>query len=451
MEPVLIYCLKVNLALALFYLFYRICFEGDTFLGLRRFLLLAFYPVAFLYPFVDITTWLIKQPQMSDLIQLYESSVYPVVSPFLGSISVLSTIDTVKDEGSQSISDILFISGIVVYLTGVLIFFLRNMAEVGYVFHLLFTRERKRINGIRICVLPDKEEPFSFLRWVFISGKNDREDRWRKVWLHECMHVRQFHSLDVLLSQSVIMLCWINPFAWWLKKEICINHEFLADRGVICNGANKKEYQYYLIGMDRTGTAAAELYNYFSVLPLKKRIIMLNKKQTRCIGQLKGLLFIPLVAVLLVSNHMGAMTRIASDVLEKNLPESFVNPVLPVLQDSLKKETVKADSVNSKIHTIVDKCAEFSGGQGALYTFINKTMKYPPEALKDSIAGRVVIEFVVNTDGSLCDIKLLKSRHKLLDDEAVRIVKAMPKWKPGENEGKPVRSRFTLPLNFTLK
>lgn len=294
MTPVLLYYLKVNLALALFYLFYRLCFGRDTFLGLRRFLLLAFYPVAFLYPLVDVSYWLTRQPQVSDLVQLYELSVYPVVYPLLG------TMDMVNEGNVRNISDVLFLLGIAIYLSGVLMLIFRGITEMGYIFRLLLTGDKKNIAGIRVCSLPGGQEPFSFLRWIFISSQDNRNDRWKKIWLHERAHVRQLHSLDVLLSQFVIVFCWINPFAWLLKKEICMNHEFLADREVIRSGADKKEYQYCLIGMEHTVTAAAELYNYFSVLPLKKRIIMLNKKQTRCIGRVKSLLFIPLVAVLLV-------------------------------------------------------------------------------------------------------------------------------------------------------
>ena len=440
MEPILIYYLKVNIALALFYMFYRLCFRQDTFLELRRFLLIVFYPVAFLYPFIDISSWLVNQPQVTDLVQLYESSVYPVVSPFLNTMSM------VNDGGVWDISDILFFSGISVYMAGVMVLIFRRASEMKNILYLLFNGERRIVNGMHICYLPHGQEPFSFFKWIFIQPGDDSDDRWKKILLHEKTHISQRHSLDVLLGQFVFIFCWINPFAWLLKKEICMNHEFLADRGVIYSGADKKEYQYYLIGIEHKITAAAELYNYFSVLPLKKIIIMLNKKRTRCIGKMKGLLLIPLVTALLVCTHMGAMARMVSDVVGKSLPDIKVSTVFPASRDSIKPEAKEGP-----VFTIVAESPEFPGGMEALCAFINKTMKYPKEAVEKKIEGRVVVDFIVNKDGSLSDIKLTKSVNKLLDDEAIRIVKAMPKWEPGKQDGKIVRSRFALPIRFTLK
>lgn len=99
----------------------------------------------------------------------------------------------------------------------------------------------------------------------------------------------------------------------------------------------------------------------------------------------------------------------------------------------------------------VDKLPEFPGGMQAMMTFLRKEIKYPQQCAQQGIEGRSHVTFVVNKKGKLTKIKVMKSAgHKLLDKEAIRAVKAMPKWIPGEHEGKTVSVRMTLPVSFKL-
>ncbi len=97
-----------------------------------------------------------------------------------------------------------------------------------------------------------------------------------------------------------------------------------------------------------------------------------------------------------------------------------------------------------------DVQAEFEGGQQALMTWLSQNMQYPEEAQKDNAQGRVIVSFIVNKDGSIDEVKVMKSIHPALDEEAVRVVKSMPKWTPGKKEGKPVRVRYSLPISFRM-
>lgn len=142
---------------------------------------------------------------------------------------------------------------------------------------------------------------------------------------------------------------------------------------------------------------------------------------------------------------MGAMACVASDVLEENLSETVVSAVLPALQD-----TVKTDTEDNTVYKLTDTPAEYPGGEEAINAFINKTMRYPLKAIEEGIQGKVVLKFIINKDGSLSDIKVEKSVHKLLDDEAIRLAKAMSKWEPARQKGKIVRSYFSFPLRFQL-
>ncbi|MBR6974904.1 MAG: TonB family protein [Bacteroidales bacterium] len=97
-----------------------------------------------------------------------------------------------------------------------------------------------------------------------------------------------------------------------------------------------------------------------------------------------------------------------------------------------------------------DVQAEFEGGQQALMTWLSQNMQYPEEAQKDNAQGRVIVSFIVNKDGSIDEVKVMKSIHPALDEEAARVVKSMPKWTPGKKDGKPVRVRYSLPISFRM-
>ena len=108
------------------------------------------------------------------------------------------------------------------------------------------------------------------------------------------------------------------------------------------------------------------------------------------------------------------------------------------------------DENNEAIFSVVENEPEFPGGVEALYKFISKNVVYPKKALKNGIEGKVVVEFVIEANGSVTKVKVFKSVNPDLDKEAVRVVSMMPKWKPGSQGGKNVRSRFRIPINFQL-
>ena len=105
---------------------------------------------------------------------------------------------------------------------------------------------------------------------------------------------------------------------------------------------------------------------------------------------------------------------------------------------------------NDMVFDVVEVMPQFPGGQIAMLKYIMENMKYPEQAMKEGIQGRVAVRFIVEKDGSISDVKPILSVHPLLDKEAVRVVKSMPKWSPGKQNGKPVRVRFNVPVMFKL-
>lgn len=105
---------------------------------------------------------------------------------------------------------------------------------------------------------------------------------------------------------------------------------------------------------------------------------------------------------------------------------------------------------NDMVFDVVEVMPQFPGGQIAMLQYLMKNIKYPEQAVKEGIQGRVTVRFIVEKDGSISDVKPVLSVHPLLNKEAVRVVESMPKWTPGKHNGKPVRVRFNLPVMFKL-
>lgn len=112
---------------------------------------------------------------------------------------------------------------------------------------------------------------------------------------------------------------------------------------------------------------------------------------------------------------------------------------------------IHSEAQNDKVYEVVEVMPEFPGGMPALLEYMSNGLKYPKEAEKQKIEGRVIVSFIVEKDGSIVEVQTMKAVHPLLDKEAVRLVSAMPKWKPGKHNGSPVRVSFALPINFKLE
>ena len=110
----------------------------------------------------------------------------------------------------------------------------------------------------------------------------------------------------------------------------------------------------------------------------------------------------------------------------------------------------KFKETDDEVFTIVENMPEFPGGQEALYQFLAKNVVYPPEAKKNGIQGRVFVNFTVGKDGVVRDVKIVRGVHKLLDEEAMRVIKAMPNWNPGTQKGIAVAVSYNLPINFVF-
>lgn len=173
---------------------------------------------------------------------------------------------------------------------------------------------------------------------------------------------------------------------------------------------------------------------------------MMNKKRTKEIGRTKYLMFLPLAALLMIVSNIETVARttekFAADVMENVAPEMTTSP-LPVVQDTV--------DISNAVFEIVEVMPVFPGGMSALMKYIGENIKYPEEAKKKNMQGRVYVAFIVNQDGSISDTRIIRGASPLLDAEALRVIGSMPKWKPGMQKGKAVRVQYSVPVVFSLK
>ncbi|MDE6347936.1 MAG: TonB family protein [Bacteroides sp.] len=533
----LAYFLKVNVAIALFYAFYRLFFYKDTFFSWRRTALLCFFAVSAAVPLLNIQTWITEQEPMVAMADLYATTVLP---EFTLETEVAST------DWRSLIREY---AGILYWGVAALLA-LRFMIQLAGIIRLACQCRQVRIAGVNVHLLPQADGPFSFFRWIFVHPSSHTEEELSEILTHEQTHARQWHSIDVIISELACIFCWFNPFAWLMKREIRTNLEYMADARVLEHGYDSKTYQYHLLGLSHQ-KAAATIYNSFNVLPLKKRIKMMNKKRTREIGRTKYLMFLPLAALLMIVSNIEAVARttkeIAAEVIEavdtrmeqavaeapalQAVPQpeqdtqyvtykgkvvdkdgkpvadmevfsdmkkmkgkaitkadgSFEISVLPdapvvfqygkgdkarvfafsrtnlpkdkenwtVVYDESRWHEIQpmepTDTPDNPVFEVVEKMPEFpEGGMPKLMAYLAKNIRYPEKAQKEGTQGRVTVQFIVEKDGSISHVKPLRGVQPELDAEAVRVISSMPKWKPGTQRGEAVRVRYTVPVVFRL-
>lgn len=425
----MLYLLQVNVGLILFYALYKLVCTRDTFFRSRRFILIVSLVLPFILPFIDVREWLESRDRMIMLTHFDYSAVLPEI--------------VVGSEAAETGNRVFVLSEWIgyLYLAGVVALLVRLAVQAFSLYRLIVRMPEKEINGVCVKCLNDPSGPFSFFGWIFMNPAAVKEDEISEILTHEMAHVKQHHSVDVLLAEMVSICCWMNPFAWLLKREVRLNLEFLADRKVMEAGFATKSYQYHLLGLAYNHKYG--LSNNFNFSHLKQRIIMMNKKKSNAAGHIKYALFVLPAFALLVAGNISC-SQDASQT--EDAKEEVVAPVSPEAKEAPADSTAKEE-----VFMVAEQMPEYPGGMKEMLKFLQENVKYPENAMKNNVQGRVIVQFVVEKDGTPTEFKVLRSVDPDLDAEALRVMKAMPKWKPGMQKGQVVRVKFTVPVSFKLQ
>ena len=178
--------------------------------------------------------------------------------------------------------------------------------------------------------------------------------------------------------------------------------------------------------------------------PFNKLMSMKNRQKTNSFAGYKYLLFVPLAFALVFMTSCKRKTKVQEQVMEGTKVEVKAETGEDTAQ-------IKNAEPSDKAYEVVEQMPTFKGGDAALMKYLSENIKYPEAAEKAGEQGRVVVNFIVEKDGAVSNVKVVRSVTPTLDAEAVRVIKAMPKWVPGKQDGKFVRVKYNVPVSFRLQ
>ena len=461
-----VYILKSSVCLAAFYLFYRLLLSRETFHRFNRVALLSILLLSCLLPLVEVTVE--KQTEVHQTMMTLEQ--------WLMLADMMNTAEAM-DLQAEEVTVTWIQVALLVYLAGILFFALRNGYSLLKLGGLLKSGRKENLSkytgdGEKVTLIVHEHDiaPFSWMKYIVIS-KKDLDENGREILIHELAHIQNRHSWDLLVADICIFFQWFNPASWLLKQELQNIHEYEADETVIEKGVDAKQYQLLLI-KKAVGTRLYSMANSFNHSKLKKRITMMLKEKSNPWAKLKYLYMLPVAAIAVTAFARPEISETAEEIsavkvndltaiveakVTKTIEEAV--QVSTVLKDTAKPVEVKyipaevGDKLQgSPVFEMVEQMPEFpGGGMSAALEYIQKNMQYPESAKENGTQGRVTVQFVVDKAGNVTEPKVLRPVDKELDAEAIRLVKSMPKWKPGMQKGQAVAVKFTMPVLFRLE
>jgi len=417
-------------SLTIFTLVYVLFLRRETFFLLNRIYLMAAVFFSVLLPFVHITG-----SNAMPSVMLDEVTVTAIRYQ-----NLLQTVTVYGNRLSGAIEQTIQSIGLIrlIYLSGTLIFVIVFLYRLAQVTALILNNKSEVKNGIRIVKINRDTTPFSFFRFIFIN-RNDADNPGMKEMLsHEMEHARQGHSFDVLILELLTIFQWFNPFIWLLKRSVRENHEFLADHGVLKPGVSSAAYRMLLL--NSSFVQQPVIANNFNYSLVKIRIKMITKIKSSKTAAFKLSMGILVTAALLMIFAFDKDDNILQEKKAVNKPvqEAVSNPQ-------------KSTQTNDPVFDEADQMPVFPGGEEALMKFIISEVKYPDDAKKAGIQGKVFVNFIVNKEGNIVHSKITRGVSPSLDKEALRVINKMPQWTPGKNKGEIVSVRYTLPIMFKLQ
>ena len=427
----MIYLIVSAFSLAMMLVVYRLTLSRTTFHGFNRGVLLCSLALAATVPFMHFQS-------VSEKAAAPFTYMMNEIMVYADATAQMNPEQTVQDAGSISWASVFTL----VYMAGVIICLFRVAIGVLSSEILCHRRSRTLADGSRLVITDRNYAPFSWRNYIVISRK-DYEANGAMIITHEQAHVRHHHSFDLMLAQLFCAFQWFNPAAWMLKRSLLEVHEFEADASVLDSGFDERRYQICLVRAALQGSFATTTNN-FANCSTKKRIVMMNRHSTNPWARLRVLLMLPAVALSVTvasagnQDIKGAEKAVSIQVVDDNKPDSVVT------------WQVEPEETPDDVFMVVEEGPEFPGGTMALLEHLAKTIKYPQNCRDEKIQGRVLVSFIVEKDGSMTGFEVVKSVHPDLDAEALKVIKALPAWKPGTQHGEKVRVKFTVPVNFRL-
>lgn len=412
---------QINLFLIIFYAIYWLFLRKETFHQVNRFYLLASSILSVMLPFSDLSS--VKTWAVTGEIQ---SLIYAYNLPEL----------VVSQNTDHKLNWVLIIS--ILYLTIVALLFLKLAFGVARAYAIIQSPSFKESNA------------FSFFGIIKIDKKLPH---FRTIRAHERVHTIQLHFLDLFFFELLNVVFWCNPVVYLYKFTIKNLHEFLADQEASRTLPSVADYATLLLSKQfKIAPEHLFVQQFHKKSTLKIRIQMLLKGKSNNWAILKYGVVAPILFMAVLVSSVSCSDNSVNEPVEIDIlkeekvgipPPPPPAPPIDVADAALKIQ-------KREIFTAVEQNPEFVGGQAKMYQYLGENIKYPDDAQRANISGRVFVKFVVEDDGSIGDVNVMKGIGFGCDEEAIRVVKSMPKWKPGVQNGKNVRVYYNMPIVYKL-
>jgi len=439
------YLMLANIYLLLFYGFYALLLSRETFFQLNRIYLVSAALLSFFIPMIQ-ADW-VKNLFITQKVQ------YTIYSSPVLNYRFAPVQDTPFTVGQMLA---------VIYLAGAVFLLARFAWQLAALKRIIST--------------PAPSAPYSFFKKVKLDEEHENSD---VIAAHENVHATQWHSADVLIMEVSMIVNWFNPVTYFYRYAIKHIHEYIADKQAVTSGTDKADYAMILLTQTFNAPAHRLVNPFFNKSLLKQRIIMLQKNKSQRVALFKYFLSAPLFMLMLILSSATVNSSKAIYVINKGVERVFLiapgtssgSRLKPLMlndtgrmeqaHQQIKKiagtkpyDVVILEDTTHKSHgpvfTSVEQVPVFPGGINAFEQFLGKNIRYPEAARNKNTQGRVIISFIVETDGTLTNFKVMRSVGDGTDEEAIRVLALSPKWTPGLQNGHRVRVAYTVPINFTL-
>lgn len=457
MNLLLIYAVKVAVYLLSFYLVYTLLLSRDTTYGRNRAFILLSLAASLLLPLITLQT------------------IRPHNIQFFGKL--LSEV-FISPDGRETLNSGLDVSTplevvFIFYIFGVIAFIFKLLIDL---LNLLFLIVRQKNKGSRIIKFHGfNTAGFSAMGHIFINIQLSQEEA-REIIKHEKNHLQQNHFFDIIFIELITAFQWFNPAIHLFNRSLRAIHEYQADNDCLSGGITVVSYQNLLLNQV-FNSKTFNLTNSFSNPSLiKKRMIMMTKKRTSALANIKLLLVIPVTSLVIfaisaykeipVPGEQPVSARSTSQLTSQE-STNISNPISKPVASEDNSNTVlpppppppppseQSEKANEKAEpepfVVVEEMPQFPGGDAALLKYIGENTLYPSTAKEQNIQGRVIVRFCITAGGKVDQISVLKGVSPDLDTEAMRVVSSLPDFNPGKQDGMPVPVWYMVPITFTLK
>jgi TonB family protein len=494
------YLFEASLALCAFLAMYLILFRNETNFTIKRLLLLAGLAISLVFPAFRIEGTAMNIPAIREVIPTVMLPEFVVIGKNEAGSGLLSY-------SSLSIVRYVYLAGVIISLC----IFLLKILKLGTI---IAKSNPVRRGRLFISESPESNPPFSFFSFIFIGQTHELSSKEKEqIIAHEAIHARQLHSFDIILLNIIGIFFWFNPVLRIYKNIFIQLHEFEADARSV-KDEEMNDYCNLLARVALLSADIRIANHFSNSLTLKRIQMMRtikNKIQTWKVAAM--MLTVPAFFVLLSCQDqlvdevtdIAKSSTVALDIpaevqarldqmKQKNPDKEFIvmevdvngQPKVAAVKqklDNLPPESISTIDViknasgeesgsqrsfiiveytsqlqeiqqksviEDNVYTVVDDTALPADGLDKYYQYLASSIQYPKEARQNGVEGKVFVSFIVELDGTISDLKVMKGVSEDLNAEAIRVVSAGSKWTPGKNNGMFVRQRLVLPINFSL-